>query len=421
MLQSQLFTKTLRKAPKEAETISHKYLVRGGFIDQLMAGVYSLLPLGFRVYKKIEEIIREEINAIGGQELFLPALQKKEQWLETGRWNVIDPPLFKFKDRHNKELALGSTHEEPITDLARKFITSYKDLPCSLYQIQDKFRNEMRSTGGLLRVREFVMKDLYSFHTTEEDLDNYYWRVGGAYKKIFTRCGLKVKVIEALGGSIGGEVTHEFTMLCPTGEDKVLYCTKCDWAVNIEALEKKKITKCPKCSGKISEGRGIENGHVFKLGTKYSEAMGATFTDEKGERKPIWMGCYGIGLGRLMATIVEAHHDERGIIWPASVAPYKVHLLTISSQQSTINNKINKITENLYRVLQNKNISVLYDNREGVSAGEKFADSDLIGIPLRLVISEKTLEKDSVEVKKRGEKKVELVKLDKVVDALIIN
>ena len=408
MRYSELFGKTLKTAPKEAEAISHKLLIRAGFIDrQVSAGIYSFLPLGFRVHKKIENIIREEMDKIGGQEVFLPSLQPKELWQKSDRWNNMEPPLFKLKDRHDKEFALGSTHEEVITDLVSRFIKSYKDLPLYLYQIQNKFRNEMRSTGGLLRVREFIMKDLYSFHTSEKDLDDYYKKVIEAYKKIFTRCGFVTKIVEAFSGTIGGEVSHEFMMLCPTGEDRVYFCSKCDFATSRE-----KPDKCPKCGGKIEAGKAIENGHVFKLGTKYSESMGAHFTDKDGKKKPIVMGCYGIGIGRLMATVVEAHHDEKGIIWPDSVAPFQMHLVVISNQQSVIS----KSSDEIYGKLIKAGIDVLYDDRQDVTAGEKFAEADLIGIPVRLVVSEKT--KDKIEWKRRDSEKTELLTLEEVLQRL---
>ena len=402
MRYSKLFGKTLKSAPSEVEAISHKLLIRAGFIDKAVsAGIYTLLPLGWRVYRKIENVIREEMNGIGGQEMFMPTLQPRRLWEETNRWANYDPPLFTVKDRHTKEFALGPTHEEIITDIVRRHINSYKDLPLALYHIQNKFRNEMRSSGGILRTREFVMKDLYSFHKDKKDLDRYYDRVKLAYLKIFKRCGLTVKAIEASGGSIGGDITHEFNMLCPTGEDKILYCQKCDFAANVEIFEK---NVCPKCGSKLIEGRGIENGHIFKLETKYTKDMGAYFVDKDGKKKLIWMGCYGIGLQRLMATVVEVHNDKKGIIWPKSVSPFDCHLITLQEPG-----------EKIYRQIKKENISVLWDDRE-VSAGQKFADADLIGIPVRLVISEKT--KNNVEWRQRGEAKTELLTIEKIISKL---
>jgi len=407
MRYSQLFGKSLRKIPKGAEATSHKLLAKAGFIDQLAAGIYSFLPLGWRVHQKIEAIIREEMDAIGGQEVFLPTLQPKELWERTDRWDHMEPPLWRTEDRHQKEYALGPTHEEVMTDLAVRFINSYKDLPLYLYQIQNKFRNEMRSTGGLLRTREFVMKDLYSFHETEKDLDDYYQKVYQAYLKIFKRCGFKTVAVEAESGAIGGDVCHEFMMECVTGEDKILVCEKCGWAGNVDAVGKKK--NCPKCKGKLKEVRGIENGHIFKLGTLYSDKMGAFYTNRKGRKKPIWMGCYGIGLGRLMATIVEASHDKKGIIWPKSVAPFQVHLASVDPSS-------NKLADRVYGELQKAGIEVLYDDRENISAGVKFADADLVGIPVRLVVSEKTGKK--IEWKGRKEKKTELLTLEQIIKKL---
>jgi len=418
MRQSKYFFKTQKEYPKDETSLNARLLIRANFIDKLMAGVYSFLPLGWRVHKKIENIIREEINAIGGQEVFLPALQSKTLWEKSGRWDKMEPPLFKFKDQHEKELALGSTHEEVITDLAGRFVNSYKDLPLYLYQIQSKFRNEIRSTGGLLRVREFLMKDLYSFHASSEDLDAYYQKVVGAYKKIFKRCGFDTKIVEASSGTIGGDASNEFMMLCETGEDKVFYCSECDWAINEEKLEKKTLGKCPtrlpdgqECGGKILSGRAIENGHIFKLGTKYSEKLGAYFTDKDGSRKPIIMGCYGIGLGRLIASAVEAHNDAKGIIWPEEIAPFGVHLLEIGEAKKPLR----AFAEKVYQGLEKAGFEVLYDDREGVSAGEKFNDADLIGVPWRLIVSEKTLAGKKVEIKRRDKKETELLTLERII------
>lgn len=411
MKQHRLFTKIKREPPKDAQTVSHKLLARGDFIAPLVAGAYTLLPLGLRVYRKIENIIRLEINAIGGQELFMPVLTPKALWQETGRWETIDPPLFKLKDRHNRELALGSTHEEVITDLVRNRVSSYKDLPLALYQIQTKFRNEMRPTGGLLRSREFVMKDLYSFHESEEDLIKFYEAVKKAYLNIFKRCGLDALAVEADPGTIGGTLSHEFSVLADSGEDKVLLCPKGDYAANIEKAGN--IKKCPKCAGTLEVKSCIESGHAFYLGLKYSKAMKANFIDRTGGSRPIVMGCYGIGLQRLMATIVEVNHDERGIIWPESVAPFDVHLLTIPSKDAKINHQIKEKADKLYREIGARK-EVLYDDDLTKSAGEKFAEADLIGIPLRIVISEKTLAKNSAEIKPRGAKEAKLVKLNKI-------
>lgn len=399
MKQSQLFAKIKKSSPKEAEVISHKYLSRADFIEQTISGVYRFLPLGYRVLKKIEAIIREEMLKLGAEELYLPVLQNKNLWLETGRWQTIDPPLFKLKDRHQKETALGPTHEEEITDAVRKRVKSYQDLPLYLFQIQDKFRNEMRSSGGLLRTREFIMKDLYSFHQDLADLKRFYEKVKKTYFRIFQRCGLKTICVEASSGTIGGELSHEFMALSETGEDRILRCKKCSFGANVEKIGK--IRKCPRCQGSLEEKRAIETGHIFALGTKYSQAMKANFVGRDGKHKPLVMGCYGIGLPRLMAAVVEVHYDGKGIIWPKEISPFDVHLLDLGKK---------KKSEKLYRDLQKQGFKVLYDDRDK-SAGEKFVEADLIGIPIRLVVSERTLKKNSVEIKKRGEQKTKLIKI----------
>jgi len=409
MLQSKLFSKTLKKAPKEAKIASHKLLLRGDFISQLASGIYSFLPLGYRIHRKIEEVVREEMNAIGGQEVFLPSLQPKEIWQKTDRWDHMDPPLFKIKDRHKKEFVLGPTHEEVITDLLKGRVQSYKDLPVYLYQIQTKFRNEMRFAGGLLRAREFVMKDLYSFHPDKKDLDKFFNKALLAYDKIFKRCGLKAIKSEASGGVFTKEKTYEFQVMSKEGEDKIIYCPKCNWATNLEVTKIKAGQKCPKCKSKLVKANSIEVGHTFRLGTKYSKALNLYFRDKKGEKKPVVMGCYGIGLGRLMAAIVEINHDDKGIIWPKEVTPFQIHLIQIEDNQ-----KIKKAAEKLYKDLQNKAVEVLYDDRNDKSAGEKFAEADLIGIPVRVVVSEKTLKNNSIEVKKRDENKTCLIKFSHI-------
>ncbi len=406
MLQSQLFCKTKKTAPKDAEIISHKYLVRGDFIEQSFSGIYRLLPLGFNVFKKIEDIIRKEMLKLGAQEILLPVLQNKSLWLETDRWQTIDPPLFKLKDRHQKETALGPTHEEEITDVFRKRIKSYQDLPIYLFQIQNKFRNEMRPTNGLLRTREFFMKDLYSFNMGESDLAKFYDKVKAAYFRIFERCGLNPICVEASSGTIGGEFSHEFMVVSPTGEDKIVICKKCRTASNVEKTGE--IKKCSKCKSELEQKSCIEIGHIFNLGTKYSKKMSAFYLDKDGKSKPVVMGCYGIGLQRLMAAIVELNHDEKGIVWPREVAPFAVHLISVENTA-----KIKKAAENLYEDLLKEGIGVLYDDRTK-SPGEKFVEADLIGIPLRLVVSERTLKENCAEMKKRNEEKTKLIKIKDV-------
>jgi prolyl-tRNA synthetase len=412
MLQSQLFYKTTKEISEEEKSINAKLLVRAGFVDKLMAGVYTYLPLGLRVLNKIKKIIREEMSAIGGQEILMPALTPKENWITTGRWDSIDV-LFKLEGSGGKEYALGSTHEEIVTPLVKKIVNSYRDLPLAVYQIQDKFRDEPRAKSGLLRGREFSMKDLYSFHADEADLDSYYEKAKEAYLKIFKRLGLDAIVVEASGGTFS-KYSHEFQVLTKNGEDTIFYCEKCHYAQNKEITEYKTGDKCPKCGGKIMEGKSIEVGNIFKLKTKFSQAFGLNFLDKEGKKKLVMMGCYGIGPSRIMGSIVEISHDENGIVWPKEVAPFDIHLLAIFGKDSGKNKKIEIESGNLFESLQKAGFEVLYDDRKGASSGVKLAESDLFGISVRLVISEKTLDKNSVEIKKRIEGKVELVKLNKV-------
>ena len=550
---SNLFGKTIKEIPSDADTLSHQLLVRAGMIQQIAAGVYSYLPLGWRVLRKIEQIIREEMDQAGGQELMLPTLQPLELWEETGRYPSFGKTLFTVTDRREHTLVLGPTHEEVITGLVRRYVQSYRDLPLLLYQIQNKFRDEPRPRGGLLRVREFIMKDLYSFHIDEADLDRCYQEMIQAYKNVFSRCGLPSVIVEADSGAIGGKESHEFMLITETGEDEIVYCSNCDYAANIEKarsikpkLEMKaplpieeistpniktieevanfvgvpasqtlkavfysadaEITfvvirgdidvnetklknllkcselhlatetevkaaglvagsaspigikgikivaddsislgsnfiagankpdthlknvnyprdfkidlladiaiarpgdDCPKCNGKLQSSHGIEVGHVFKLGIFYSEKMGASFLDQNGESHPIIMGTYGIGLGRLLAAAVEQNHDDKGIIWPAAIAPYHVYLCPLRLE----NTEIAKTAERLYQDLTSKNVEVLLDDRNE-SPGVKFNDADLLGIPLRLTISPRTMESQSVEVKWRNEKQTQLLPLE---------
>ncbi|MEK7064928.1 MAG: aminoacyl--tRNA ligase-related protein, partial [Patescibacteria group bacterium] len=325
MRQSKLFTKTQREAPKDEVSLNAQLLIRAGFVDKLMAGVYTYLPLGLRVLDKIKNIIREEINAVGGQEILMPALNPKENWVKTGRWDGLDV-LFRLEGAGGKEYALGASHEEVVTPLVQRFANSYKDLPVAVYQIQDKFRNEPRAKSGLLRGREFSMKDLYSFHANEKDLDGYYEKVKAAYLKIYERCGLGplTHVVFASGGTFS-KYSHEFQTITEYGEDTIFVCSKCGTGVNKEIIDEQKT--CPECGNeKLEEKKSIEVGNIFKLKTKYSAAFDYKYTDEKGEKQIVTMGCYGIGPSRVLGTIVEVHHDDGGIIWPESVAPFQIHL-----------------------------------------------------------------------------------------------
>lgn len=404
MKQSQLFPKTRKEAPRDAESINHKLLVRGGFIDQLMSGSFTLLPLGWRVVTKINNIIREEINAVGGQELLMPLLHPKEIWAETGRWDKADEIMYKLKDAREKEYVLSFTHEEIVLDLIRKNIKSYQDLPVSLYHFSTKFRNEPRARSGILRGREFMMKDLYSAHVDEKDMTEYYEKVKGAYIKIFKRLGFDFRVVEASGGVFTDKHTHEFQVINANGEDTVYSCDKCNYSVNKEIFDGKVGEKCSVCNeGIIKEfDKTVEVGNIFPLGTWYSERMHVYYTDEKGLKKPVWFASYGIGPTRVMGTWVEVSHDDKGIIWSKEIAPFDVHLLDLPGGKG----------EEIYTKLKNAGVDVLWDERN-VSAGEKFSDADLIGIPVRLVTSERNGEK--IEWKERKSEKSELLSLDEVI------
>jgi len=392
---SQLFPKTLREAPKEAVAANHRLLVRGGFIDQLMAGSWTLLPLGWRVISKINQIIREEMNAIGGQEMLMPLLHPKEIWNQTGRWESADEVMYKLKDTRERDFVLSFTHEEIVMDLVKKHVRSYKDLPLNVYHFSTKFRNELRPQGGILRGREFLMKDAYSLHTSEEDLMVWYERYKQAYLKIFERIGLDVFVTEASGGVFTDKLTHEFQVEAEFGEDTIYIKPGIREGFNKEVFEGNEKD--------FEVKKAIEVGNIFPLGPTYSEKMGANFIDRDGSKKPIWFGSYGIGPTRVLGTIVEVGHDDRGIIWPESVAPFDVYLVDL------------KNGEEVHNKLVGAGVEVLWDDRE-VSAGEKLADADLIGIPVRLVVSERT--GDKIEWKERSEEKTELLTLDEIIKRL---
>lgn len=425
MLQSKLFYKTTKPAksiksnglvngekPQEIHSISHDLLTRAGYIDQLMAGVYSFLPLGHLVLRKIENIIRKEMKNIGSQEILMPVLQPKENWIKTNRWESLEI-LFRVKGIADKEYALGPTHEEVVVPLAKRFVFSYRDLPFSVFQIQTKFRDELRVKSGVLRTKEFLMKDLYSFHANQKDLDQYYEKTVKSYKKIFDECGIGKMTYRTLasGGSFS-KYSDEFQTITNAGEDVIYICKKCSLAINKEI--KSENLACPECKERgFEEKKSIEVGNIFKLGTNFSKPFDLRFTDRDGEDKLVLMGCYGIGLPRLMGAVVEVNYDNKGIIWPESVAPFLVHLIQVEKLP-----KVKKAAEKIYIDLRRQNIEVLYDDRQDKSVGEKFAEADLIGLPYRVVVSGKTLAKNSAEVKKRAEDKFQLVKISNLRELL---
>jgi prolyl-tRNA synthetase len=546
---SRLFAPTLKESPADAEIPSHKLLIRAGFIRKKASGLYDILPLGVRVLLKIERIIREEMNKAGAQEVILPIMHPAELWIESGRWDAYGKEMIKFEDRHGRNYALGPTAEEMITDLVRKEVKSYKDLPLNLYQIGRKFRDEIRPRFGLMRAREFIMKDAYSFHASDEDAEREYWNMYETYSRIFSRMGLQFKAVEADTGEIGGSFSHEFMVIADTGEGKLVFCEKCGYAASTEKAEavKPKVPEnreslfreiekvstpnvrrieevseflnvpqesilkllvyivdgkpvavairgdkdveetklknvfkakeirlatdeeiekftgqpkgflspinlsipvyadysvipmvnfvagagekdyhlknvnwerdfkveafvdvaevkggepCPKCRNPLTEKRGIEVGHIFKLGTKYSEAMNATFVDENGEEKPIVMGCYGIGVTRVMAAAVEQNYDENGIVWTPEIAPFEIIVIPVNVK----NDEIRETAEKIYEELKSKGLDVLIDDRNA-RPGFKFKDADLIGIPVQVIVGKKVSEgKVEVKVRKTGEK-----------------
>ncbi len=404
MKQSKLFTKTLKEAPKGEKSVNAVLLQRAGFIYKEMAGVYTFLPLGLRVLRKIEEIIREEMNRIGAKEILASVFQSKDIWQKTDRW---DKEIGEVMYKTEEEIGLGPTHEEMITDIIKKYVSSYEDLPLYVFQIQNKFRKELRPKSGLLRGREFQMKDLYSFHKNEEDFWNYYDKVKEAYFKVFRRCGLDPIYTEASGEGFTGSYTHEFQVLAEDGEDEISYCQENHFARNKEIAREE---KCPVCGKKLLKGKAIEVGNIFPLGTKYSVPLKAFYQDEKGEKKPIVMGSYGIGISRLVGALVEVFHDEKGIIWPENVAPFKFHLVALFSGDEDIDKEIREKGEEIHKKMEDE---VLYDDRDK-SAGEKLVDSDLIGIPNRIVLSPKTIKKGSVEVKKRNKEEGELISISEL-------
>lgn len=396
MLQSTLFGKTSKEPPKDAVALSHKLLAQAGFIAQIAAGIYSLLPLGWRVLKKVDRIIREEFEKKGIQDLLMPIIHPAHLWEETGRAESMKGIIARFESKRGQDLIVAPTHEETVSDLGRRFISSYKDLPVIVNQNQIKFRDEMRVQGGILRTREFIMQDAYSFDRDVPGMQKSYHLMKEAYTAIFARIGVKAVPVQADSGAMGGSGSEEFIVLADVGEDRIVICLQCGYQGNVEHA--KTTEKCPQCGEtKIDVKNAIEVGHVFQLGRRYSEPMHIEYADEKGVKHPTEMGCYGIGMSRVIAATVEQSHDDKGIIWPSGIAPFQVHLIGLNLDQPEIRKK----AEKLYSSFTKKGIEILFDDRE-LSPGKKFADADLIGIPIRLTISPRSLEAGGVEWKERG-------------------
>ncbi len=403
MRYSQLFGKTSKNITADAESRNAELLTQGGFISKQMAGVYNYLPLGLRVLTKIQNIIREELDRVGAQEILMPALTQEESYVTTGR-NTMDV-LFHTLGQGESKLVLNPTHEEIVTPLVKSHTFSYRDLPLAVYQIQNKFRNEPRAKSGLLRGREFNMKDLYSFHTIESEskssLENYYEEMKDVYFKIYERLGFGDRVVltYASGGDFS-DFSHEFQAISPIGEDTIFLCEKCGNATNKEIIANSHLclSGCGNLVENFKEVRAVEVGNIFKLYARFSDAFAFTYNDKDGKEQKVQMGCYGIGPSRIMGTIVELFNDPKGIIWPENIAPFQVHLVSLNSEDL----EIKQAAEDLYNQLKDSGIEVIIDDRSNVSPGEKFADADLIGIPYRLVVSKKTWQNKNVEMKKRN-------------------
>ncbi len=381
MKQSLEFIPTLKEVSSDAVIQSHKILLRGGYAHQTAAGVYSYLPIGYRIIKRISDITRQEHDKIGCSELYLPVLQPKSLWDQTERWDAYGDNLMTLKDRHDRDFCLGPTHEEVITDVVRTHIKSYKKLPLALYQIQNKFRDEFRPRFGLMRGREFIMKDLYTFHDSQECLQNWYDEVSDVYTRIFTRCGLEFVRIEADNGDIGGSSSHEFMALCEIGEDIITYCKKCGYSANQEVSDLFEGAPCPNCDEDIYEAKGIELGHIFQLGTKYSDALNANINNASGNVIPIVMGCYGIGISRIVMAVLEQHSKEGVVMWPDEIAPYDVHVIV----GNTDDEAQMKLAFEMEAKFASEGLDCLVDDRDE-RMGSKLKDADLIGVPRKYII-----------------------------------
>ena len=405
MLFSKLLLPTLKEAPQEAEVVSHQLMLRAGMIRKVASGIYTWLPLGLKVLKKIENIVREEMDASGAQEVFMPMVQPKELWEETSRWEKMGPELLRIKDRHERDFCLGPTHEEVITDIIRTNVKSYKELPLNIYQIQTKFRDEVRPRYGIMRGREFLMKDAYSFNIDEESLQETYLIMRETYKKVLERIGLEYKISAADSGAIGGDSSEEFHVLADNGEDTIAVSDSSEFAINSELLLKEgeninslEGEPSPDGNGTIQIKKGIEVGHIFKLGKLYAKSMKANVLNAEGKASTLYMGCYGIGVSRLVAAAIEQNFDEKGIIWPHSIAPFDINIISIGHNKDQ---EITTASIKLYEELSKMNYSVLLDDRkEGY--GTKIKDSELIGIPLNIVIGKNYLENKEVELIRRN-------------------
>ena len=381
--------RTYKDTPSDAELISHRLMLRSGLIKKLASGLFTWMPLGLRVIRKIEEIVRRELDSSGAYELLMPAVQPSELWKETGRWEEYGNLLLRIQDRHERFFCFGPTHEEVITDIVRKEITSYKQLPVNFYQIQTKFRDEIRPRYGVMRAREFLMKDAYSFHLDQKSLEDEYENMGNAYNNIFSNLGLNFRKVTANSGEIGGSMSHEYHVLADSGEDEIAYCDEEDFAANVEMIESKKAPD----GGKLSFARGIEVGHIFQLGDKYSKSMGLTVLNKEGKSVSPMMGCYGIGISRIVAASIEQNHDDKGIIWPGEIAPFEIIIIVLNDKSSDLTEK----GQEIYNSIKAIGKEVVIDDRDE-RAGVKFAEADLIGIPQQIVLSKRGIDQGTIEL-----------------------
>ena len=411
MLASKNFAPLIKDTPAEAEVISHQLLLRSGMIRKVASGIYNWLPLGFKTLKLVENIVREEMASTGSQEIFMPMVQPRDLWEDSKRWDKFGPELLRFKDRHERDFCLGPTHEEIITDLIRNNLSSYKELPLSLFQIQTKFRDEIRPRYGIMRGREFLMKDAYSFHLNQECLNNTYQTIREAYKAIFNRLGLGYKIVKADSGAIGGEISEEFHVLAESGEDTLAFSEESEIAINAELLinENESIDSLqgktfPDSQEEIKLAKGIEVGHIFQLGNVYSSAMNATVLDENGNRQALQMGCYGIGVSRIVAAAIEQNHDDKGIIWPKNIAPIQISILPIFKESS---DKTFIFAEKLYKDLSKLGLRVMLDDRQE-RFGKKITESELVGCSYAVVIGKSYIENKTIELISRNGDKTEL-------------
>ena len=405
MFWSKIFIPTLKDSPQDAEVISHQLMLRAGMIRKVSSGIYTWLPLGLKVLRKIENIVREEMDQSGAQEVLMPMVHPKELWEETKRWEKMGPELLRFKDRHDRDFCLGPTHEEVITDLVRNNVKSYKELPLNIYQIQTKFRDEIRPRYGVMRGREFLMKDSYSFNIDEASLQETYLLMRNTYKKILERIGLEYKIVKADSGAIGGDASEEFHVLAENGEDTIAISDASEFAINTELLlnEGEDISTLegkpsPDGNGVIEIKKGIEVGHIFQLGKIYTELMKVNVLNQEGKAVDLFMGCYGIGVSRLVAAAIEQNNDDKGILWPESIAPYEVNIVAIGYTKEP---KIADAANNLSEQLQSMGYEVIVDDRKD-GYGTKMKDAELIGIPVNIIIGNKFLESGEVELKHRN-------------------